>query len=90
MADRAVKTQGRGEMNTNEILQFVLGTGLAVLGWFARVIWGAVQELKDDLADLKQDLPIHYIRRDDFKEFRQDVIDALHRIEEILAKKQDK
>jgi hypothetical protein len=77
-------------MNTNEILQFVLGMGLAVLGWFARVIWGAVTELKDDLAKLRQELPVHYVMKDDFKEFRQSVIDCLHRIEEIVAKKQDK
>jgi hypothetical protein len=77
-------------MTMAEILQVVLSTGLAALGWFARVLWGAVAELKDDLAELKQDLPVSYIRKDDFKDFRQDVIDALHRIEEILAKKQDK
>lgn len=77
-------------MEIAELLQVGLSVGLAVVGWFARVLWGAVAELKDDLAKLKQDLPIFYIRKDDFKEFRQDVIESLHRIEEILAKKQDK
>lgn len=77
-------------MTMAEILQVVLSTGLAALGWFARMLWSAVSELKDDLAELKQDLPVSYIRKDDFKDFRQDVIDALHRIEEMLAKKQDK
>lgn len=73
-----------------EILQILLSVGLAAIGWFARVLWGAVAELKDDLAKLKQDLPVYYVRKDDFKEFRQSVIDCLHRIEALVAQKQDK
>jgi hypothetical protein len=81
-------------MTMPELLQVLLSVGLAVVGWFARVLWGAVSELKDDLAKLKEDLPIHYVRKDDFKEFRQSVIDCLHRIEAkieaLAAQKQDK
>lgn len=77
-------------MEVGEILQLVLSLGLAAMGWFARVIWGAVSEIKDDLAKLKEVLPIYYVRKDDFKEFRQSVMDCLHRIESLLAQKQDK
>lgn len=77
-------------MTMGEILQVLFSVGLAAMGWFARVLWGAVSELKDDLAKLKQDLPVYYVRKDDFKEFRQSVIDCLHRIEELVSKKQDK
>lgn len=77
-------------MEVGEILQLVLSLGLAAVGWFARVLWGAVSELKDDLAKLKEALPIYYVRKDDFKEFRQSVMDCLHRIEALLAQKQDK
>jgi hypothetical protein len=77
-------------MEVSELLQWFLGAGLAVIGWFARVLWGAVQELKDDLASIKADLPIHYVRKDDFREFRHNVMDALQRIETLLYQKQDK
>lgn len=77
-------------MNTVEILQFVLGAGLAALGWFARIIWQAVSELKDDLAKLKEALPIYYVRKDDFKDFKDSVMACLLRIENLLAQKQDK
>ena len=77
-------------MEVTELLQWFLGAGLAVIGWFARVLWGAVQELKDDLASIKADLPIHYVRKDDFREFRHNVMDALQRIETLLYQKQDK
>lgn len=77
-------------MDVLEILQYVLGMGLAVLGWFARVLWQAVSELKDDLADLKEALPIYYVRKDDFREFKDSLMAALQRIENHLAQKQDK
>lgn len=77
-------------MEIAEVLQWVLGAGLAVIGWFARVLWGAVQELKNDLADIKENLPIHYVRKDDFREFRHNVMDSLQRIETLLYQKQDR
>lgn len=77
-------------MHVAEVLQLVLGVGLAVIGWFARVLWGAVQELKNDLAEIKENLPIHYVRKDDFREFRHSVMDALQRIETLLYQKQDR
>lgn len=77
-------------MEMSEVLQVVLSVGLAAVGWFARVLWAAVSELKDDLAKLKEALPIYYVRKDDFKEFRQSVMDCLHRIEQLVAQKQDK
>ena len=77
-------------MDLMEALQFAISIGLAIVGWFARVLWGAVQELKNDLSALKEDLPIHYVRKDDFREFRHSVMDSLNRIENLLYQKADK
>jgi hypothetical protein len=77
-------------MDISEVLQWVLGAGLAIIGWFARVLYAAVSELKDDLAKLREELPIHYVRKDDFREFRHNVMDALQRIETLLYQKADK
>jgi hypothetical protein len=77
-------------MDMTEVLQWILGAGLAVIGWFARVLYAAVSELKDDLAKLREELPIHYVRKDDFREFRHNVMDALQRIETLLYQKADK
>jgi hypothetical protein len=54
------------------------------------VLYAAVSELKDDLAKLREELPIHYVRKDDFREFRHNVMDALQRIETLLYQKADK
>lgn len=77
-------------MTQQELIQWILGVGVAGIGWFARMLWAAVQELKDDLSKLREDLPIHYVRKDDFREFRHNVMDALARIEGLLSGKADK
>jgi len=77
-------------MEVASFFEICLSLGLAAVGWFARILWASVSELKDDLAKLKEDLPIYYVRKDDFKEFRQSVMECLHRIEALVAQKQDK
>lgn len=77
-------------MNSQELIQLMLGVGIAGVGWFARMLWSAVQELKNDLGKLREDLPIHYVRKDDFREFRHNVMDSLSRIEGLLQGKADK
>lgn len=77
-------------MPQNELIQIMLGIGVTGVGWFARMLWSAVQELKEDLSKLREDLPIHYVRKDDFREFRHNVMDALARIEGLLSGKADK
>ena len=49
-----------------------------------------VKELKEDLVTLRTDLQIHYVRKDDFKEFRDELRGFLQRIESKLDNKQDK
>jgi len=67
-----------------------LGLGFSVLGWFARELWSAVKELRLDLATLKENIADHYVRKDDFREFRQELLGFLQRIENKLDMKQDK
>jgi hypothetical protein len=77
-------------MEVKDMIEYVLMVGLAAVGWFARILYAAVNELKDDLAKLREELPIHYVRKDDFREFRHSVMDALQRIETLLYQKADK
>lgn len=72
------------------VILFVLGIAMTLLGWFARTLWSAVVELKDDLSKLKEDLPVYYIRKDDFKEIKDMIMNTLRRIESKLDNKADK
>lgn len=77
-------------MEINEILTYILGAGMTVLGWFARELWSAVKNLKEDLIKLKDDIQNHYVKKDDFKDFRDELRGFLQRIETKLDNKQDK
>jgi len=72
------------------IINLIIGAILSVLGWFARQLWDAVQDLKQDVKQIEVDLPTHYVRKEDL-ESRLDRIEAsLNRIFEKLDHKADK
>jgi chaperonin cofactor prefoldin len=77
-------------MTDQAIINLIIGAVLSVLGWFARQLWDAVQELKQDVKQIEVDLPTHYVRKEDL-ESRLDRIEAsLNRIFEKLDHKADK
>ena len=77
-------------MEPQELVNVLLGGTSAVLGWFARELWAAVKELKSDLAKLREELPKHYLSKDDFSDTRREIMSILQRIENKLDNKQDK
>jgi len=77
-------------MDFQDIVNVIIGSVLSVLGWFARQLWDAVQELKHDMKDLEVDLPTHYVRKEDL-DARFDKFEAmLTRIYDKLENKVDK
>jgi hypothetical protein len=72
------------------LLNVVVGTALAVTGWFARRMWDAMDGLRDDVARLREELPKTYISRDDFKDAVGDLRALLERIDSKLDRKLDK
>ena len=77
-------------METQNLINIVGGTVLSVLGWFARQLWDAVQDLKRDVKAIEVDLPTFYVRKEDL-ESRLDRMEAsLNRIFEKLDHKADK
>jgi hypothetical protein len=77
-------------MDFQAMMDFVLPTTCAVLGWFCRELWAAMQELKTDLAKLREELPTHYVSKEDFNDRWTEVLKSLHRIEDKLDQKVDR
>lgn len=77
-------------MPTLEFLNYILLAGVGVLGWFARELWAAVKDLRIDMITLKDYVAQNYTRKDDFKEFRSEILGFLQRIENKLDTKVDK
>jgi len=65
------------------LIDLVGGAVLAATGWFCRVLWEAVAELRKDLHTIEVDLPTNYVRRDEFSA-------AIDRIEKLCGKIFDK
>lgn len=78
-------------MDTSQwIINVVGGCLLSLLGWIARTLWSAVQELKNDLAKLREEIPKNYVPKDDLRDFKDEVLGYLRRIEDKIDKKADK
>ena len=77
-------------MDFQDIVNVIIGSVLSVLGWFARQLWDAVQELKHDMKDLEVDLPTHYVRKEDLDARFDKFENMLTRIYDKLENKVDK
>ena len=72
------------------IIDLGLGTVLAAGGWFAHTLWDAVQELKQDLSNLRVEVARDYIPRNDFNRLADELKEILNKISDKLDHKVDK
>jgi hypothetical protein len=77
-------------MDHQTLINVILGVLLAAGGWFCRQIWDAVKELRADLHRIEVDLPINYIRRDEFSDGMREIKEMLGKIFDKLDGKVDK
>ena len=73
-------------MMDQQTINLILGACMAVAGWFARELWTAVQDLKNDLSKL----PTIYVARPDYKDDMREVKEMLGKIFDKLDNKVDK
>ena len=67
-------------MDTQTLINFVLGSFLALIGWLARQLWEAVERLKSDLHQIEVELPSNYIKREEFSESLKEIKDLCRQI----------
>ena len=72
------------------ILSMALSIASAIMGWFLRELWVMVKEMKKDLGDLEVEVSGNFVRKDELRDFRNEIIQHLIRIESKLDSKQDK
>lgn len=73
-----------------QLINWIFGAVMALLGWLGRTLWDAVENLKKDVKDIEVNLPSHYVSKNEI-EIRFDKIETmLNRIFEKLDKKADK
>ncbi len=77
-------------MDTQELINSVLVCISAVTGWFARELWNAVKELKQDLAKLREEMPKDYVMKEDYRRDIYEIKEYLSKIFDRLDNKADK
>lgn len=77
-------------MDTQELINSILVCISAVTGWFARELWNAVKELKQDLAKLREEMPKNYVMKEDYRRDIYEIKEYLSKIFDRLDNKADK
>ena len=77
-------------MDNQSILNLLFSSTGLVLGWFLRELWAAVKELKADLAKLREELPTHYVAKDDYRQDVRELKEMLSKLFDKLDTKSDK
>lgn len=72
------------------LINVFAGAVFAALGWFCRVLWDAVSDLKTDLSKLREEIAKDYVPRNDFKEFATEIRNMFQKISDKLDNKADK
>jgi hypothetical protein len=77
-------------MEPQTIINFVAMAAIGVGGWFAREVWDAVKELRDDLHQIETDLPKEYVLKVDLDKRMEHIEYMFQRIYDKLDAKLDK
>jgi hypothetical protein len=77
-------------MDWQVIFNIVGGACLSVIGWFARVLWDSVQELRKDLKQIEIHLPTHYVKKDEITVRFDRIEQLLDRLYEKMEQKADR
>ena len=64
-------------MDSQNIFDWMIGIGGAVIGWMLKVIWEAIRDVRAELKDLDKQMHDDFVRRDDFKEAIREIKDDM-------------
>lgn len=77
-------------MEMQQLALWALGVVSALLGWFARELYAATQQLRKDLSALEVQITSDYVRYDRLQDAMKPIMDSLSEIKHTLAGKADK
>ena len=78
------------EINLQILFNIAVGGIFAVGGWFFRQLWDATKELRQDIHAIEKDLPVVYVRREEFTEIMREIRAMFEKIHDKLDGKADK
>lgn len=72
------------------LFNLIAGAAIAVIGWFFKTQWDGQRELARDLRVIEINLPLQYVRRDEFASTMVEIKNMLSKINDKLDDKVDK
>jgi len=60
-------------MESQNVFDWMVGVGGAVVGWMLKMIWEAIRDMRSEMKDLDRQMHEDFVRRDDFKEAIQEI-----------------
>ena len=70
-----------------QFLNWIYSGVLTALGWFAKTLWDADKEIRQDLMKLREELPKEYVSRDDYKDDIREIKDMLKQLFDLSRQK---
>jgi hypothetical protein len=72
------------------LLSIGLSLVFTVMGWFLRELWSSTKKLAETVSNLKDKLTTEYARKEEVRDFRNEILSHLIRIENKLDMKADR
>ena len=77
-------------MDWQNLINVGAGAALGVMGWFARQLWDAVEELKKDIGELKLHMSDSYVKKSEMDTLKVEMDKRFDRVEMLLDRLFDK
>ena len=77
-------------MDAQGIINIIAAVVGAIIGWFIKIMWDSVKELKDDIKETNKMVHEQYVRKDDYRVEMSKIESMFNRIMDKLDGKVDK
>lgn len=77
-------------MDTQTIVNIILGILVSIVGWFAKEIWSSLKVLDMDINRVRQEMPVNYVLRETYRDDVKEIKEMLRLIFDRLEHKVDK
>jgi len=67
------------------LLNILIMTAGSIFGWILRMLWTASQELKADLAKLREELPKEYVSKDDYRQDVKELKEMIGKLFDLIS-----
>lgn len=68
------------------VINIIIITAGSIFGWFMRILWTASQELRADLAKLREELPKAYVSKDDYRQDVRELKEMIGKLFDLISK----